>query len=67
MMFYMQIESLKQYINIDSKNIYIRVMTRRAEERTWKFDEYTSVDDMILIESINFEISLFDLYKGVKF
>ena len=67
MMFYMQIESLQQYINIDSKGIYVRVMTRRAEEKTWKFDEYSAVDDKILVHTINFVIIVADLYKGVKF
>lgn len=67
MMFYMQIESLKQYIMVDSKKFHISVITRRNEERTWKFDEFTGIDEKIFIESINFEISLFDLYKGVKF
>ncbi|MFT4152575.1 Uma2 family endonuclease [Parafilimonas sp.] len=67
MMFYMQIESLQQYINIDSKSLYVRVMTRRAEERTWKFDEFIHVNDKVFIEPINFEISLTDLYKGIKF
>lgn len=46
--------------DIDSNNIYVRVMTKRAEERTWKFDEYSAVDDRILIEPINFELSVFD-------
>lgn len=67
MMFYMQIESLKQYIIIDSRSTYVRIITRRPEEHTWKFDEYTSVDDEIFIEPINFKLSLFDLYKDVKF
>ena len=67
LMYYMQLESLKQYIIIDSKKIHVRVITRRKEERTWKFDELNSLDDILFIEPINFKISITDLYKGVKF
>lgn len=66
-MFYMQIESLKQYIIIDSRSTHVRVITRRQEERTWRFDEFLNINDKILIEPINFELDLTDLYKGVKF
>lgn len=64
--YYMQIESLKQYIIIDSKKVHVRVITRRNEERTWKFDELINTKDKIFIEPINFEISIEDLYSGVK-
>lgn len=64
--YYMQIESLKQYIIIDSKKVHVRVITRRNEERTWKFDELINTKDKIFIEPINFEISIDYLYSGVK-
>jgi Uma2 family endonuclease len=65
-MYYMQIQSLTQYIIIDSKKISVRVITRR-EEGTWKFDELNSLDDILFIEPINFKINITELYKGVKF
>ncbi len=65
--YYMQIESLKQYIILDSKQMHIRIITRREEEKTWRFDEFNNHADKIFIEPISFEISLEDLYKGVKF
>ena len=40
----MQIESLKQYIIIDSQKINLRVITRK-EEGNWNFTELNSVDD----------------------
>lgn len=67
LMYYMQIQSLKQYIIIDSKKTYVRVITRREEERTWKFDEFSNTEDKIFVEPINFEITVADLYAGVKF
>ena len=67
LMYYMQIESLKQYIIIDSKKIHVTVITRREEERTWRFDEFSNPTDRIFIEPISFEIPLEDLYSSVKF
>lgn len=66
-MYYMPIKSLKQYIILDSQKIYARIITRREEEKTWKFDELNSLDDKLFIEPINFQIALQDMYKGVKF
>ena len=66
LMFYMQIESLQQCIIIDSKKIHLRIITRK-EEGTWKFVELSSVSDKLLLESINFEIAVAGLYRGVKF
>lgn len=59
----MQIDSLKQYIILDSRNIHLRIITK-MENRTWKFLELT---DKLLINSIQLEVSLGDLYEGVKF
>lgn len=67
LMYYMQIRSLKQYIIIDSKKIHVRIITRREEEGTWKFDELNSIEDKIFIEPINFEVSVKDLYAKLKF
>jgi hypothetical protein len=45
----------------------VRLITRREEEGTWKFTELISSQDKIFIESINFEITVTDLYEGVRF
>lgn len=65
-MYYMQIQSLKQYIIIDSRNINIKVITRK-ERGKWTFEEFNSIDDIFFIEPINFQFTIPDLYKGVKF
>ena len=66
LMFYMQIESLKQYIIIDSRTIHLRVITRK-EEGTWKFAEFTNMQDKVFIEPINLDILVSDFYEGVSF
>ena len=66
-MYYMQIPSLRQYIIVDSKKAQVIIITKKDEAGTWKFDELTIINDKIFIEPIGFELSLTDLYKGVKF
>lgn len=66
-MYYMQIPSLKQYILVNSVKPVVRVITKKQEAGTWKFDEFNTIDEKVFIQPINFEISLVDLYKGVKF
>ena len=65
LMFYMQIESLKQYIIIDSRKKHIRIITRR-EEGTWTFSELTMPEERLFIEPIDLGISVADLYEGVN-
>jgi Uma2 family endonuclease len=67
LMYYMQIESLKQYIMIDSQKVYVRIITKREKEGTWKLEEFQTLKDKIFIEPINFEISVDVLYSGVEF
>ncbi|MEP6926089.1 MAG: Uma2 family endonuclease [Ginsengibacter sp.] len=64
--FYMQIDSLKQYIILDSRNIHLRIITK-MENGTWKFSELTGKDEKLLIDSIQLELSVADIYEGVKF
>ena len=61
----MQIESLQQYIIIDSRNIHVRITTK-MENGTWKFSELTDKNETFVINSVNLEVSLADVYDGVK-
>lgn len=66
-MYYMQIPSLKQYILIDSQKIQIRTITKKDEVGTWKFEEFNSIDELLSVAPINFQLTVPELYKGVKF
>ena len=65
-MYYMQIQSLKQYFIVDSRNISIKVITRKGHGK-WIYEELNSVDEILFIEPINFQLTIPELYKGVKF
>ena len=64
--FYMQIESLKQYVIVDSRSTHIR-MTSRMENGTWKFLELTKNTESMMISPIDLQLPLVDLYEGVNF
>ena len=64
--FYMQIDSLHQYIIIDSRSIHVRITTK-MENGTWKFTELTEKNNAFFINSIQLELSLSEIYDGVKF
>ncbi|MEP7252894.1 MAG: Uma2 family endonuclease [Ginsengibacter sp.] len=64
--FYMQMESLKQYITIDSRNMHLRI-ANKMEDGTWKFSELMEKDDLLFIDSIGLNIPLTDIYNGIKF
>ena len=63
--FYMQIDSLHQYIIIDSRSIHVRITTK-MENGTWKFTELTEKNNAFFINSIQLELSLSEIYNGVK-
>ena len=64
--FYMQMESLKQYITIDSRNMHVRI-ANKMEDGIWKFSELMGKDDIFFIDSIGLSIPLMDIYSGIKF
>jgi Uma2 family endonuclease len=64
--FYMQIDSLKEYIMIDSRKIEIRI-GRRQPDNAWKFETLNASSDVLLIQSIGMSLKLTEIYAGVKF
>ncbi len=63
--FFSQIESLEQYIIIDSRNMDVRIAIK-MDDGTRKFSEPTQKEDFLVINPISLEILLTDLYNGVK-
>ncbi|QKJ65998.1 Uma2 family endonuclease [Deefgea piscis] len=57
---YRQLESLQEYVLIDSELKSVRVY-RRAEQGDWIFHAYTN-DETVRLASIDFSVSLTELY-----
>ena len=61
---YMQIDSLKEYITIDTASTQVRI-NRKQANGAWLFEEYYAIEDYVIIESIGLTINLKDVYSDV--
>ena len=62
---YRQIDSLKEYILIDSEEIKVIKHTKN-DDGSWLLVEYEKLDDHFYINSINVELHLIGIYENVK-
>lgn len=60
---YRDIETLKEYVLVDSKATHI-VVYNRNDDSTWTLSETKNISDNIHLPSINFFISVADIYDG---
>jgi Uma2 family endonuclease len=60
---YREIESLKEYVLVDSTSKHI-VLYSRNDDNTWVLSETKNVADTIHLHSIEFTISVADIYNG---
>jgi len=63
---YRSIASFKEYILVDQSSYGVDQYTKQNDGR-WIITEYLNEDAVLKLESINFEISLRDLYKRITF
>ncbi len=64
--FYRTIPSFAEYLLIDQTKIHVEQYSKTANKR-WSFREYDAEDEAIALASVQFEISLVDVYNKVKF
>ena len=62
---YRDIQSLKEYILIDSEKITVEKYIRN-NDNSWLLTEYKSIEDSFSIETVGLEMKLSDVYFGVK-
>ncbi len=63
---YRDIESLKEYILVDSLAVSIEVFSKN-EINIWQLHEYKTIDDNLFSTGLNITISLKDIYEGISF
>ena len=63
---YRDIESLQEYIVVDSEKISVEKYIRN-EDGSWRFTEYKSLDQGISLDSVSVEIKLNEIYDDVEF
>ncbi|MFN2458928.1 MAG: Uma2 family endonuclease [Chitinophagaceae bacterium] len=64
--YYMQIPSLKEYIIVNQNTIYVQI-ARKQPAGAWLFEEVNMLDASLHISTIQFDLSMIDLYNKVKF
>lgn len=63
---YRDIQTLKEYILIDSESIHAEVF-RLNDSGHWELEEYKTHEDVIIIKAIQETFSLAEIYEGVSF
>jgi Uma2 family endonuclease len=62
---YREIDSLQEYILIDSENLMVEKFIRN-QDGSWQLTEYKSIEQKIAIETVAIEMNLSDIYNDVK-
>ncbi|MEO5890631.1 MAG: Uma2 family endonuclease [Ferruginibacter sp.] len=63
---YRAIETLKEYILVDATSILVEKFIRNADN-SWQLTEYRSLTDVFSVSTVGVDITLSDIYQGVKF
>ena len=63
---YRDIETLKEYILIDSEKVGVEKFTRN-DDNSWLLTEYKTLEESFKIASVEVELKLIDIYENVKF
>lgn len=62
---YRDIPTLKEYILVDSESIHIEVFRLNASNH-WELEEYDAAEEILYFKTIHENITLGDIYAGVK-
>ena len=63
---YRDIDSLKEYILVDTEKIHVEKHLRYADN-SWQLTDYKTVEDSFTVETIHLSFLLKDIYEGVAF
>ena len=61
--FYQAIPSVRTYLIVEQRRVHVELHTRL--EDGWALQEYSDMDDKLVIESVNCELALAEVYAGV--
>ncbi len=66
-MYYKQIPSLQEYVLIDSFEKYCVDVFRRQPNNQWLNETYLSLEETLVLQSVDVTISLNDIYENINF
>jgi Uma2 family endonuclease len=61
---YQKIKSFREHVLISQENVLVEVFYKAEGWNFWKYRSYTSLEDSIMLESIDVIISMQDIYLG---
>ena len=61
-LWYQQISILREYIMIDSSKVFVQTV-RKQKDGAWRFEDIVNRDGDIHIQTIDFKISIVDIYR----
>ncbi|HEX5150760.1 MAG TPA: Uma2 family endonuclease [Parafilimonas sp.] len=62
---YRDIPSLKEYVLVDSEAVNIEVF-RINEDGHWLLEEYKKPDEFLIINAVDFQLTVGEIYQGTK-
>lgn len=66
-LYYKQISSLQEYVLIDSFEKICVDIFRRQPKNQWLNETYSSIEDNLVLQSVDVAISLKDIYENINF
>jgi Uma2 family endonuclease len=63
---YRDIDSLKEYILIDTEKIHVEKHLRFADN-SWQLTEFKNIENIFTINTINIQVALNSIYEGLSF
>ena len=64
---YREIESLQEYVLIEQEAPRVDVFRRMGDGVAWKMTFSRSLDEFVRLESVGIELSMRQIYEGVRF
>ena len=64
---YRDIETLNEYILVNSTFMHVISYTKNTDEDSWVFKDFTKPEESLKIPTIQFEMSLSEIYADVDF
>lgn len=64
---YKQIESLQEYVLVDSERMLVSVLRREGDGRKWTIEFLNNAADVLVLESLQVEIPLAKIYAKIDF
>ncbi len=64
--FYRQIPTLQEYVLIEQNRHVVEIYFKKDKNDLWRISRYEGLDNTIILQSLNIEIKLADLYFDIK-